>query len=132
MDDISTTANEWLRFAQNDMGVAEHLLKNYFPKPLEIICFHCQQAVEKGIKAVILYKGSPGGMPRSHDILLLLNQIKNMVQIPERFFSYSDILRPYGIVMRYPSELFLEERDAKEAVQMAQDILTWAENLINQ
>lgn len=32
-----------------DLGVAKHLDETYRPKPLEIICYHCQQAAEKAI-----------------------------------------------------------------------------------
>ena len=42
----------WLDFAENDLAVAKHLLETFHPKPLEIICYHCQQAAEKAIKAV--------------------------------------------------------------------------------
>ena len=47
--------------AQTDFGVAKHLEANYYPKPLEIICYHCQQAVEKGIKALIVNYAAKGG-----------------------------------------------------------------------
>ena len=42
-----TEAKEWLSFSESDLGVADHLNKTYHPKPLEIICFHCQQAAEE-------------------------------------------------------------------------------------
>jgi hypothetical protein len=29
--------------AAADLGVAKHLDATYYPKPLEIICYHCQQ-----------------------------------------------------------------------------------------
>ena len=41
----------WLDFAENDLAVAKHLLETFHPKPLEIICYHCQQAAEKAIKS---------------------------------------------------------------------------------
>ena len=44
----------WLAMADTDFGVADHLDKEYHPKPYEIICYHCQQAAEKAVKAVIL------------------------------------------------------------------------------
>lgn len=78
---MNQEARQWLDMAQTDFGVAKHLEANYYPKPLEIICYHCQQAVEKGIKALIV--------------------------------NYADTLTPYGVVVRYPSELSLEERHAQ-------------------
>ena len=111
-------AREWLSFAEADLGVAEHLDKTYHPKPLEIICFHCQQAAEKAVKSIIVLNGSQGGIPKKHDLFLLLNQIKNMVSIEEKYYDYADILAPYGVAMRYPNELFLEDRHAEKAIQM--------------
>ena len=119
-------AREWLSFAEADLGVAEHLDKTYHPKPLEIICFHCQQAAEKAVKSIIVLNGSQGGIPKKHDLFLLLNQIKNMVSIDEKYYDYADILAPYGVAMRYPNELFLEERHAEKAIQMANEFVKWA------
>lgn len=119
-------AKEWLSFAEADLGVAEHLNKTYHPKPLEIICFHCQQAAEKAVKSIIVLNGSQGGVPKKHDLFLLLNQIKNMVSIDEKYYDYADILAPYGVAMRYPNELFLEDRHAEKAIQMANEFVKWA------
>ncbi len=119
-------AKEWLSFAEADLGVAEHLNKTYHPKPLEIICFHCQQAAEKAVKSIIVLNGSQGGIPKKHDLFLLLNQIKNMVSIEENYYDYADILAPYSVAMRYPNELFLEDRHAEKAIQMANEFVKWA------
>ena len=51
---MNQEARQWLDMAQTDFGVAKHLEANYYPKPLGILCYHCQQAVEKGIKALIV------------------------------------------------------------------------------
>lgn len=102
----------------------------YHPKPLEIICFHCQQAAEKAVKSIIVLKGSQGGIPKKHDLFLLLNHLKNMVSIEEKYYDYSDILTPYGVAMRYPNELFLEERHAEKAVQMAKEFVVWAKSIV--
>ena len=123
-------AQEWLAYAEADLGVADHLYKTYHPKPLQIICFHCQQAAEKAVKAVIVFYGSQGGLPRKHDLFLLLNQIKNMVVIEGKFFDYADMLAPYGVAMRYPNELPLEERHAEMAIRMAMEIVEWAKQII--
>lgn len=123
-------AKEWLSYAENDLGVAEHLFKTYHPKPLSIIGFHCQQAAEKSVKALIVLHGSQGGMPKKHDVFLLLNQIKNMVNIDQKFYDYADILAPYGIAVRYPNELALEEYHAEKAIRMAQEFVGWAKDIV--
>lgn len=124
-------AKEWLAYAQSDLGVAKHLYDKYYPKPLEIICFHCQQSAEKAVKAIIVLNGSQGGLPKKHNIDLLLNQIKNMVAVEEKYYDYADTLEPYSVSMRYPNELFLEDRHAKNAIDMAQEFFDWAKNTID-
>ena len=64
-------------------------------------------------------------MPKLHDLSFLLNQIKNKVSIEEKFYDYADTLTPYGVAVRYPNELFLEARHAKEALQYADEIFQW-------
>lgn len=122
---------QWLKLADVDLGVAKHLMENYYPKPLEIICYHCQQAAEKAIKALVVDCGSQGGIPKLHDLSFLLNQVKNLVKIDEKFFDYADTLTPYGVSVRYPNELYLEERHAKEAIQYAEEILDWIYGLVS-
>ncbi len=61
----------------------------------------------------------------------MLNQIKNMVNIDEKYFDFADILAPYGVAMRYPNELQLEERHAESALNIADEFVSWAEILIN-
>ena len=125
-----TDAKEWLTYAEADLGVAKHLFKTYYPKPLSIICYHCQQAAEKAVKTLIVLYGSQGGMPKKHDIFLLLNQVRNMVSIDDTFYDYADILAPYGVAMRYPNELQLEERHAEKAIVMADEFVSWTRDIL--
>ena len=50
---MKAETKEWLDFAEMDHGVAKHLMASFHPRPIEIVCFHCQQAAEKAIKALI-------------------------------------------------------------------------------
>ncbi len=45
----------WIRKADNDISSARYLAENMRPAPAEIICFHCQQAAEKYLKAFLVY-----------------------------------------------------------------------------
>lgn len=129
MDDRT---KEWIQYAENDFGVARHLYKTYYPKPLEIICYHCQQSAEKAIKALIIYHGAEGGLPKKHNLSFLLSQIKNMENIPDKYYDYADILTPYGIAAKYPNELFLEDRHAEQALRFSQEILDWVKSIVNE
>lgn len=40
--DNQELVNEWIRLADVDLKAAEHMYDNMYPKPLEIICYHCQ------------------------------------------------------------------------------------------
>ncbi|MBQ7713566.1 MAG: HEPN domain-containing protein [Oscillospiraceae bacterium] len=123
---MDRASGEWLAFAETDLGVARHLLETYRPQPLEIICYHCQQSAEKAIKAVIVAHGAQGGMPKLHDLSFLLDQVKNAIKIDERYYDAADALTPYGVAVRYPSELALEERHARSALRHAEALLDWA------
>lgn len=128
---MTPETKEWYDMAVMDLGVARHLDETYRPKPLEIICYHCQQAAEKAIKALIVYYGGEGGMPKLHDLSFLLNQIKNKVCIEDKYYDYADILTLYGVSVRYPNELFLEERHVKEALECSDEILRWVQSIVS-
>lgn len=117
---------QWIDYAAQDLGVARHLLENYHPKPLEIVCYHCQQSAEKAIKAVIVSLHWPTGIPKSHDLSFLLNQIHNYISIPDAIDDAADALTPFGTMTRYPNELTVEEHHAKQAIAFAEQILNWA------
>lgn len=128
---MTPETKEWYDMAVMDLGVARHLDETYRPKPLEIICYHCQQAAEKAIKALIIYYGGEGGMPKLHDLSFLLNQIKNKAYIEDKYYDYADALTPYGVSVRYPNELFLEERHVKEALEFSDEILRWVQSIVS-
>lgn len=70
-------------------------------------------------------------MPKLHDLSFLLNQIKNKVCIEDRYYDYEDTLTPYGVSVRYPNELFLEERHVKEALEFSREILRWVQSIVS-
>lgn len=126
MEEVS----RWLKAANLDYEVSRHLFEYYYPKPLEIICYHCQQSAEKATKAVILSIGLPGGLPKTHDISFLLSQMKNYVSVDEKFYDYADVLNVYATQARYPNELELEESNAAKALEYANELLRWSEKAI--
>ena len=103
---------QWINLADMDYGVAKHLYQTYYPKPYEIICYHCQQSAEKAIKAVIVADGTKGGMPKLHDLSFLLNQIKNVVKIEEKYYEHKENFLPIEIDYPISSTDFRTNKDS--------------------
>ena len=128
---------EWLVFARTDFDSAKYLDNAPFhPRPLNVICYHCQQAAEKAVKALIVYFGSQGGMPKVHDISFLMNQIKNIVrkekgiELGDDLLLIADSLSKYGVAPRYPNEIEVDDRQVKKALTDSEAILKWVEDVI--
>ena len=121
-----------LEFANADLETASFLYDKQYPRQLEIICYHCQQAGEKAIKALYIAKDIPGGIPRKHDLWFLLDQMKNAVIIPESIYDAAEKLDPYAIVFRYPGENRVDDYRAKQAINMAKTIVEWVRQSIEQ
>jgi HEPN domain-containing protein len=110
---------EWMRHAEEDMLAAE-LLINQPRKPLHIICFHCQQAAEKYIKAYLVSRNV--SFEKTHDLMYLVKLSSgsdtDFADIHNEIFT----LNPYAVITRYPSELELIDDDAVLALEAARAI----------
>ena len=99
---------EWLNKANSDLKVVEHEL-NLQEKEIvkDAVCFHCQQAVEKYLKAFLIYnKVKP---ERTHDINHLLDQCANI----DKKFTNIEIreLSSFGVDIRYPSDFYIPDME---------------------
>lgn len=118
---------EWFRFANMDLDLAKHTLETMRPAPLEIICFHCQQAAEKFLKGVTV---SFGNEPEKvHDLPKLLNTLRNFVSVPDELRRSALQLTQFGAKARYPNDMTVDEAQTKNAVAQAERIKGWAEAL---
>lgn len=122
--------DEWFRFANMDLDLAKHTLKTMYPPPLEIICYHCQQAAEKFIKGVIISFDIE--VEKTHDLSKLLNTLMPLTDIPESFMESAERLTMFGVRIRYPNELPVDEAQTKLAIVQAEKIKNWAESLIKE
>jgi HEPN domain-containing protein len=117
--DKTTEYEEWIKYADDDLATAELLLVQ-FRKPLNIICFHCQQAAEKYLKALLVSQNIP--FEKTHD----LPHINNLCIKSDANFSNIMgsclMLNPYSVITRYPSELELIEQDAVSAISAVKTI----------
>lgn len=128
---------DWMKYAKEDYDLVQHLFRGaYYPKPLEIICYHCEQATEKAIKALIVDLGKQGGLPQRHDIEFLLSQIKNILQ-NERGISITDEMRDwaekmsdFAVNVRYPNEMQIDEHKTEWAVAKMEFFYKWVSDAL--
>lgn len=114
---------QWIDFARMDFLTAKHLYEHMYPKPLEIICYHCQQCVEKLLKGVLLSKGE--AIKKTHDLGLLAEMLQEYETVDEKYLEMCDDLTPYGVKIRYPQELYIEEHHVKKALQETETLYGW-------
>ncbi|MDI9386692.1 MAG: HEPN domain-containing protein [Spirochaetota bacterium] len=118
-----SVVKEWINFSTMDLMSAKHLYQTMHPIPLEIVCYHCQQSVEKMLKAMIISINRE--VPRTHDLGLLLEVALEEEKIPETIYDACDNLTPFAVKFRYPQELFLEDYHAKNALADAEFVCNW-------
>ena len=74
----TSLSSEWLDMAEMDLNAAEYLL-GMRPVPVEIICYHCEQAAEKLLKGALIHAGIEP--PKTHDLIQLCKLCSEMDEI---------------------------------------------------
>jgi len=117
---------DWLLLADKDLLAAEILIKDEYPLT-NIAAFHCQQAIEKYLKAIVIEKDVP--LIKTHDLIKLngmINEIKEL-GIDEKKLI---ILNEVYIDSRYPGDFGLmpdgipSNEQAKEFIKYVKEIKT--------
>jgi HEPN domain-containing protein len=118
--DNQECALEWLRFAEMDLGVAEHSL-SYYPLPSEIICYHCQQSAEKCLKAVLVMQGIRP--PKIHELDTLYHLCEPFTPNIQTIWDACTFLNRYSVMPRYPNELMITETTVPVTLAYAKKIM---------
>jgi HEPN domain-containing protein len=111
---------EWLQIALGDFESAEYLFGKPHKKPLEIICYLCEQSVEKSLKAYLYARGE--GVPKTHDTGDLCECCAELQPAFEFYQKPCDKLALYATQTRYPVRIEIEEPDAAQALRWAKEI----------
>lgn len=110
----------WLAKAKADLDVAEHLLAEGAEFP-NAVAFHCQQAAEKYLKALLAWIEIE--FPKTHDLEILLNLIEPTHGAVVSQLQDIITLTPYGVELRYPGDRpDASPEEAHDAVQLAQRV----------
>jgi len=124
-------AKKWLDRSQKDYDFATKIEKHFWPKDLEQICYHCQQATEKALKAVLAYNETE--IPKIHTIGKLVdacNKYDFSIQIDRKI---AKLITDHAALSRYPDNMNeWTEEDARLALKYAKLTLNTVIQYLNQ
>src|SRR4029450_11176249 len=89
----------WVRKAEEDVEAARALAARR-PPLRDIVCFHCQQAVEKYLKALLQEPSIK--FPKTHDLEALLDLLGSHGSTLNRLRRRLDALTIFAVEYRYP------------------------------
>ncbi|ASB48858.1 HEPN domain-containing protein [Alkalitalea saponilacus] len=117
---------QWLLKANEDLLVVEKLTE-FEIIATSSVCFHCQQAVEKFLKAFLIANGVD--IKKTHNIEFLLSECseidKDFVEIDPKELS------EFGVDARYPGDMYIpDESETLEYKNLAFEIKKIAESKI--
>ncbi len=127
----STDAHVWLRYAQENLQMARMGLTAGLYNP----CLqNAQQAVEKALKAVRVYRGLP--LTRTHRIRNLVRELLAVRVDVGLNEEDCDLLDSIYVSSRYPPESALpltmaDETSGRDCLRIADHVLSMAKKIIN-
>jgi HEPN domain-containing protein len=91
---------EWIEKAEGDYETIVDLRRRKRKRQLFVIAFHCQQCVEKYLKALLtLYEIE---FPKQHDLEALLALLVTKDALLAALRNELKVLTPYAVNFRYP------------------------------
>jgi HEPN domain-containing protein len=118
----------WVEKADSDLGTAK-IIYLHLPKFKDTLAYHCQQASEKYLKALLIFFGL--NVPKSHDIIYHLGLLEDKIDIGDNLFKKASILNDYSVEVRYPDSIIeLTSDDCKEAIEIADEFRNYAINIL--
>jgi len=120
--------DSWIDKAEKDLLSVKHELS--FPDAVtETACFHCQQAVEKYLKAYLVFLGI--SFTKTHEIGELVTKCEDKDSEISVLKEEADELTDYAVVVRYLDDWFVPDlEEAKGAFEIANKIREFVLNKI--
>lgn len=129
MNDNIKLTKEWIKKAQDDLRNAEVLLKE--GGTTDAICFHSQQAVEKYLKAFLVFHNLP--VRKIHSLVSLAKECAKKKSGLLDFMKEYKTLEAYYIESRYPPDtLVYSENEGKTAYKIAVKVTGFINKLLFQ
>lgn len=99
--------SNWLFRANEDIAVIENLFESGPDLYASTICFHAQQAVEKFLKAFLVFHNID--FPKTHDLDFLLLECQKISNV--NFDIDLGSLTDFGVSVRYPDDFYVPDKE---------------------
>jgi HEPN domain-containing protein len=111
---------EWVEKAEEDFIAAVRLAQSRKTAVWNVVCFHCQQCVEKYLKACLQEVGADM-IPKSHNLLALLDLLLPLEPSWKSMHPSLSLLNGFAVEFRYPGESATRE-DAQATLSACKEI----------
>ncbi len=119
MNADSQLIREWIDKADHDLGSAK-LIFLHIPEYFDTIAFHCQQATEKYIKAILEYYGID--FQRTHNLVYLLDLLSQKMTLSDDIYDQAILLNGFSVQIRYPNKnIYLTKEELELSIHIAQE-----------
>lgn len=113
---------QWINKADHDLGTAK-ITYLHIPKYKDTVTFHCQQAVEKYLKAYLIFLDVE--FKFTHDLVYLIDRISIKDKFKNLFYDKAAFLQDFAVEVRYPNDfLDLNDKDVENAILFAEEFRT--------
>jgi len=115
---MTPLTREWLRKAEADLRVAR---REFAARPTyhDVVCFHCQQAVEKFLKGLLQEHAAL--VPKTHDLKRLVDLILPIDPTVKPLRRRVGPLTRYAVEYRYPG-FKADRRNSWSALAVAEHV----------
>jgi HEPN domain-containing protein len=124
MNESNVIIKEWIDKADHDLGSAK-LIFLHIPDYFDTIAFHCQQATEKYLKAILLYQNID--FQKSHNLVYLLDLLSQKMEISEDLYDKGILLNGFSVQIRYPDKtIYLSKEELETSIKIAEEFREFA------
>lgn len=119
----------WIDKSERDIKSAKILKEHDCGN--DVVAFHCQQAIEKILKAYLIVKGE--GIVSGHSLLYLCKLAQGHDANYKKYLKDCGFANQYYIEPRYPADspLIVSDYEAEECIKIAEEIYRYTIGEIN-
>jgi len=120
---------QWISKGDHDLGTAK-ITYLHIREYLDTVTFHCQQAVEKYLKAYLIFQSTVFRF--THDLIYSLDLITQKDIDFENYYDTLSEIQGYAVEIRYPNEtIYISKEKVENAMIIAKEVREFVTRKMN-